>query len=150
MHIRENSWVCNISPYLSTDSSHNSFSPIMFVPPEAGHLSERYLVLNTWPLLLPSFILSSQCMLCLEHMHLHPTPWAKIVGYFASYVCCHFQRPLWLILWSKEAKWIIWRALWPFYNPPSFQTHFQRPYFIACYSAARTVWPTHGLLGKLV
>ena len=83
------------------------------------------------------------------NMHLHPTPWAKIVGYFASYVCCHLQRPLWLILWSKEAKWIIWRALWPFYNPPSFQTHFQRPYFIACYSAARTVWPTHGLLGKL-
>ena len=27
------------------------------------------------------------------NMHLHPTPWAKIVGYFASYVCCHLQRP---------------------------------------------------------
>ena len=150
MHIRENSWVCNISPYLSTDSSHNSFSPIMFVPPEAGHLSERYLVLNAWPLLLPSFILS---------LAVHIMPWTctciqhhgrRLLGILRLMCVATYNAPLWLILWSKEAKWIIWRALWPFYNPSSFQTHFQRPYFIACYSAARTVWPTHGLLGKLV
>ena len=91
----------------------------------------------------------SQCILCLEHA-LASNTMGEDCWVFCVLCVLPLPTPLWLILWSKEAKWIIWRALWPFYNPPSFQTHFQRPYFIACYSAARTVWPTHGLLGKLV
>ena len=113
-----------------------SFWALLGVECLAASFAEFYLVLTV-------HIMPWTCT-CIQHHG------RRLLGILRLMCVATYNAPLWLILWSKEAKWIIWRALWPFYNPPSFQTHFQRPYFIACYSAARTVWPTHGLLGKLV
>ena len=54
-----------------------------------------------------------------QNMCSGPTPWLKIAGLepILRLICCHFQHPLWLILWSKEAKWIIWTTLWSFITP---------------------------------
>ena len=108
------------------------FSPLIS-PPAA--LSARYLVpivLNAWSLLLQSFSMSSQCILCPEHV-LGPNTMAEdcwVRTYFASHPLPLPTPPVVnFVIKGSEVDNL--DNIVVFYNPSSCQTHFRQPHFIA-------------------
>ena len=134
--LKENSWAeCATSRHICPSESSPPLIFVFFPPlplcPPCGYF-RALPVLNAWSLLLHSFSMSSQCILCPEHV-LGPNTMAEdcwVRTYFASHPLPLPTPPVVnFVIKGSEVDNL--DNIVVFYNPSSCQTHFRQPHFIA-------------------